>query len=91
MSTVSIPETVLTFVGAPLGIVLVITLFVYGPSELRAPSRYRPGRAWNHEPAWYVPHPAALGRSDATTHEAIEPPRDAPRASGAAGGASGEW
>jgi hypothetical protein len=64
VSVVSIPETVLIFVGAPALIIAVISLAAVGPSELRKqPSRYRPGRPWPHEPAWFVPHPAALAES----------------------------
>lgn len=99
----SIPETLLIFLGIPLGIVLLITLAVYGPSEMRAPGRYRPGRPWTHDPAWYLPNPAAFETTSGqaaiaaapgdtaridTAH--IDTVRSAPTPV-AAGGASGEW
>ncbi|MBV9593009.1 MAG: hypothetical protein JO147_04325, partial [Actinobacteria bacterium] len=67
----TIPETVLTFVGIPAAIVLVIAVLVIGPGELRAPSRYRPGRPWAHSPVWFIPHPAAIAGSSAATHTAL--------------------
>jgi hypothetical protein len=54
---------------------------VYGKSLLRQPSRYRPGRPWTYEPAWYVPHP------DAIVHQSGLPSGSTT----AVGGASGEW
>lgn len=51
----SVAETVLVFAGIPLGTVALLAVLVYGPSVSRAP-RYRPGRAWDHDPVWYVPH-----------------------------------
>jgi hypothetical protein len=93
---VSIPETLLTFVGAPAAIIAVITIAVLGPAQLRAPSRYRPGRPWPHAPAWYVPHPAVLAGHDAVAgeHGAAHAPElasvDSSRAQ-AVGGVSGEW
>jgi hypothetical protein len=94
---VSIPETVLIFVGAPVAIYAVIALAALGPSQLRAPARYRPGRPWPHQPAWFVPHsPPADGAVAPAGHEisghhvpeltATDPAKPA-----AVGGASGEW
>ncbi len=82
MSRVTIPETLLTFVGAPAAIYGAVWLAALGPSQLRAPARYRPGKPWDHAPAWFLPHSAATS--------------DHPPASGAVdaapiGGASGEW
>jgi hypothetical protein len=89
----SIPETVLIFVGSPLGIVALITAVVLGPSELKRSSRYRPGRGWPHQPAWYLPHSvASLGHT--AGHPAIGSASAQParvRDSSAVGGASGEW
>jgi hypothetical protein len=97
----TIPETLLTFVGAPAAIIGVVALAVYGPSEFRTSPRYRPGRPWPHEPAWYVPHtshgPADSPTSRANAH-ALENGAQLPQiAAGdaahdrAIGGASGEW
>lgn len=73
-------QTLLVFVGIPAAIVLAVIIGVYGKSLLRQPNRYRPGRPWNFEPEWFVPHPDAVAsqaaKSGATT---------------AVGGASGEW
>ena len=51
-------QTVLVFGAIPLGIIALIAVAVYGKSMVRQPNRYRPGRAWNFPPAWYVPHPS---------------------------------
>ena len=77
----TVVETLLVFVGIPLGIIALIVLGVYGKSLVRQPNRYRPGRPWNFEPAWYVPHP------DAILHSSGEPSGQTT----AGGGASGEW
>lgn len=75
----SVVQTLLVFVAIPAGIILLVALAVYGKSLVRQPNRYRPGRAWDYPPTWYVPHPDAVvahPKSGATT---------------AVGGASGEW
>jgi hypothetical protein len=93
----SIPETVLIYVGAPALIMIVIALAAIGPSEMKAPSRYRPGRPWPHQPSWFLPHPAATavdgahgGPAELTGGHAPAAILDAPKTY-AAGGASGEW
>jgi hypothetical protein len=95
---VTIPETLLTFVGAPAAIIAVIALAVLGPGQMRASSRYRPGRPWPYEPAWYVPRPdhaKSAPRASEHAHEnGAHLPAIAARAHGrdhASGGASGEW
>ncbi len=45
-------QTVLIFVVLPIAISLVIVLLTYLPSWFRAP-RYRPTRAWDHDPLWF--------------------------------------
>ena len=76
----TIVETLLVFVGIPAGIILLLFIAVYGRSMVSQPNRYRPGKAWDYPPSWYVPHPEAVttpaGKSGSTT---------------AVGGASGEW
>lgn len=86
----SIIETALVFAGIPLAVLLLIVFAVYGRSTLHQPNRYRPGKAWNYPPAWYVPHPDAV---DDAVAEVI-PARGAIEGSTgvtAVGGASGEW
>ena len=76
----TIVETVLVFVGIPAGITAVLAFGVYGKTLLHQPNRYRPGKAWNFEPSWYVAHPEAL----------TKPPTSSASVT-AVGGASGEW
>lgn len=83
----SIVETVLVFVGIPGAIVALLGFAVYGKSLLHQPNRYRPGRAWNYEPAWFVPHPDAVV-SGAPVRRAVE---GGSTTTTAVGGASGEW
>jgi hypothetical protein len=93
----SIVETVLIFVGIPLGVFLLFALLTLGPGAARAP-RYRPGSPWNYRPVWYVPHPdhdgpvstlQAYGSSAASTRLAVRGAVEQPAK--ASGGASGEW
>jgi hypothetical protein len=81
-------QTVLVFVGIPLGIILLIFFGVYGRSLLHQPNRYRPGRAWNYSPSWYVPHPDAVLSGAHEAHKQIE---GGGTSTTAMGGASGEW
>ena len=75
----SVVQTVLVFIGIPAGIIAVIALGVYGKSIVHQPNRYRPGKAWDYPPAWYVPHPdAVVGQGGGSPTTAV-------------GGASGEW
>jgi hypothetical protein len=103
---VTVWQTVLVFVVAPVGGMLLLALLVIGPAVSRAP-RYRPGRSWEHEPVWYVARPAATatgptadpGRLALTSaNRRALPGRgsapasvlDAPVGS-ARGGANGQW
>ena len=52
----TVVETLLVFVGAPLAVVVLLALLVYLPGG-RKRTRYRPGQPWDHEPVWYEPHP----------------------------------
>jgi len=54
---VTVAETVLVFVGAPLAVVLVLALLTIGPAARNRRPRYKPGQPWTHEPIWYEPHP----------------------------------
>jgi len=100
----SIVETVLVFVGIPVGVLVVLAILVLGPDAIRAP-RYRPGGSWDYEPVWYLPHPAHSGPVSSLaggtgTGAAAPPgrpalagrPTEAPvEPVAASGGASGEW
>ena len=70
---------VVIYVLVPLGIFAVIALLSVLPSALRRP-RYRPGRAWTHDPLWFNgpddPNKALAGARPGAT---------------ARGGASAEW
>jgi hypothetical protein len=81
---VSIIQTVLVFVGIPALVIALIAFGVYGKSLLHQPNRYRPGRPWNFQPSWYVPHPDAVLQS--ASHPAVSGGTTT-----AVGGASGEW
>jgi hypothetical protein len=85
----TIIETILVFVGIPLAASLLLAAAVYGPTIVHQ-NRYRPGRAWTHEPVWYVPHPdhVAHGVTPLAGAHATSPAVAAP---GRVGGASGEW
>jgi len=93
----SIVETVLVFVGIPLGISAAFAVLVLGPGAARTP-RYRPGAGWNYERVWYLPHPAhsqpvstlqASGALEAGSRLAVHGSVSEPAK--ATGGASGEW
>jgi hypothetical protein len=70
----TIIETALVFAGIPLAIILVLVLAVYGGSEMRNKStaRYRPGRPWDYQPVWYLPHPDSLARLSAAGGHSAE-------------------
>lgn len=70
--------TLLYYVVIPLGAFLVISALAVLPSMLRRP-RYRPGRAWQHDPMWFN------GPDD--PNHALSSVRGAT----AKGGASAEW
>jgi hypothetical protein len=102
----SVTETVLVFVGAPLAIAGVFALFIFGASARRAP-RYRPGRPFEFTPVWFLaaptPTPPGAERAELTAgseRPAIgappegEPGTDAAGATRPAtrkGGARGTW
>jgi hypothetical protein len=82
----TIVQTLLVFLGIPLGFIALIVVLVYGRSAVHQPNRYRPGKAWTYPPAWYRPHPDAID-------DAVDGQAAIEGASGAVavGGASGEW
>jgi len=83
----TVVETLLIFLGIPLGAILIVSFAVYGRSTLQAPNRYRPGKPWPYAPAWYLPHPDAL--SDAVADRI--PIEGVTSGAVAVGGANGEW
>lgn len=84
----TVVETVLVFVGIPLGVFALVGFAVYGRSALHQPNRYRPGKAWTYPPAWYVPHPDAV---EGAVPERVAIGSGEHGTAVAAGGASGEW
>jgi hypothetical protein len=85
----SVVETVLVFVGIPLGASAVLGLAVLGPAAARTP-RYRPGNGWDYEPVWYLPHPEHAGPASARSGR-LEPSSSVAEPARPTGGASGEW
>jgi len=93
-------ETVLVFVGIPLGVFGLVAALVYGASARGFP-RYRPGRSFNVAPVWFLAAPptadrSASGRPALTsgrgTAESIgAAPSDAVEHTGPKGGACGSW
>jgi len=52
---VTVVETLLVFLVAPLAVVLLAYALVMLPA-LKARKRYKPGEPWGHEAIWYEPH-----------------------------------
>ncbi|MGY1716591.1 hypothetical protein ACI78R_19155 [Geodermatophilus sp. SYSU D01106] len=64
----TVVETLLVFLVAPLAVYLLLWALTYLPGgRKRQGVRYRPGQAWDHEPVWYEPQPTG-----APTHAAGE-------------------
>jgi hypothetical protein len=61
LSAVTVAETIIVFVGAPLVVVLILAFLTLGPGVRNRRPRYKPGQAWTHEPVWYEPHPESTG------------------------------
>jgi hypothetical protein len=70
-------NTLLIFIGGPVGVFLILAFLCLRPQKGTAASRYRPGRSWSNSPEWF-------GTADpvAPDAEAISPGH---------GGASGTW
>ncbi|MCO7219767.1 hypothetical protein [Klenkia sp. PcliD-1-E] len=58
----TVVETLLVFLVAPLAVVLLAYALVMLPA-LGARKRYKPGEPWGHEAIWYEPHPAGGGHA----------------------------
>ena len=52
----SVAETLLVYVAAPLAVVLVLAALTLRPDPGSRRRRYRPGQPWEHEPLWYAPY-----------------------------------
>jgi len=75
--------TLVIFLGVPVGVVVVLSLLIYGPDMLRRP-RYRPGRTeWTYSPVWVG------GPDDPTAAVTAVSPERARSVRG--GGASAGW
>ena len=62
----TVVETLLVFVVAPLAVYLLLWAMTYLPGgRKRQGVRYKPGQSWDHEPVWYEPQP-----KNAPTHAA---------------------
>lgn len=53
----TVAETLLVFVGAPLAVIVVLALLIFLPAGRARRPRYKPGQPWEHAPVWYEPHP----------------------------------
>ena len=52
----SVAETLLVYVAAPLVLTAVLAALTLRPDAASRRRRYRPGQPWEHEPLWYAPH-----------------------------------
>jgi hypothetical protein len=89
LTGVTVAETILVFVGAPLAIFLVLAFLTLGPGVRDRRPRYKPGQSWTHEPVWYEPHPLATGHGEG--HALTASSSAEPAAAGPLGGARGTW
>lgn len=96
-------ETLLVFVGIPVGVFLLLAAAVYGASS-RTSRRYRPGRHFEFNPVWFVAAPERIigtaSYPEQRSAEAGKALEGAPAGAltarsgsthGVKGGASGSW
>lgn len=57
----TVAETLLVFVGAPLAIIAILAVLTLRPDQGHKRLRYKPGQPWEHPPVWYEPHPEHSG------------------------------
>jgi type IV secretory pathway TrbL component len=79
--SLSVIETLLTFVGVPAAIVVVISAPIYAASARRG-KRYRPGRPFTFAPVWFLS--AASAQDAAAAHALTAGPARPALASGEA-------
>jgi hypothetical protein len=53
---VTVWQTVLVFVVAPLAGLALLAALTFAPGATRSP-RYRVGKSWDFEPVWYIARP----------------------------------
>ncbi|MGY1688717.1 aa3-type cytochrome oxidase subunit CtaJ [Geodermatophilus sp. SYSU D01105] len=78
----TVVETILVYVGAPLAVVLLLALLTLVPGARRRKVRYKPGQPWEHEPVWYEPHPQGGGHGPTEAHGPAAVPGDGTTALG---------
>jgi hypothetical protein len=85
---VTVAETLLVFVGAPLAVIVLLALLIFLPGGRRRP-RWRAGQPWEHEPVWFEPHPGVVPAADHSSRRALE--AGTTTGGGPLGGARGTW
>jgi hypothetical protein len=96
---VTVAETILVFVGAPLLIIAVLAVLTLRPEKGHRRLRYKPGQPWDHAPVWFEPHPEhptgahGDGHGEHAAITAGATSGDGPRShpGGPLGGARGTW
>ena len=83
----TVAETILVYVVAPLAIVVLFAALIFLPGGRKRP-RYKSGQPWEHAPVWFEPHPDGSGGHGG--HAALEAGASATTA-GPLGGARGTW
>lgn len=76
-------EVILTLVGVPLTIMIVLGLLTLRPNFART-RRYRPGEEWNYPPVLWTANPEAV-------RDGVTRPHSRDGSGGARGGARGNW
>jgi hypothetical protein len=87
---VTVAETILVYVVAPLAVILLLALLTLAPGARRRRPRYKPGQPWEHEPVWYEPHPAS-GDGHGDGHGAHALTAGTSASARPYGGARGTW
>lgn len=64
---VTVVQTILVYVVAPLAIIALLVLLNMRGARRRP--RYRPGQPWNNPAVWYEPHPAAPQVAHGAEHD----------------------
>lgn len=76
----TVPESVLFLVVAPIVLYAVVALLAAAP-RLRRRARYRVGQPWTYEPLWWTANPRGAHLPPVAEH----------LVSGGKGGARGSW
>ena len=94
----NVVETTLIYAATPAGLAVALAAAVYGRTMVHS-AKYRPGRAWTHDPVWYLPHgdvaaklpPADQGQALTGGPSTIAGATVSTPADEFVGGASGQW